>query len=423
MADDKPIIVVKKKGGHGGHHGGAWKIAYADFVTAMMAFFMVMWLVNSSSKSTRQSIASYFRKPGIFMEGTGTPLLLGGAGILTDAFVPPKPEDKRKVKATSQDPQRRISGESDRDLDKRYEQEGRVEPQRGKGPTEVWGLNADKKQLEEIKREIKIRQLAQDAQGKITEMLKQMPSLAQILGKVEMKAEPDGLKIKIMDTEKASMFDSGSARIRREAEDAFARVTQIIRQYPNKLEISGHTDAKPFPSRTGAFTNWELSSDRANAARRLIEGQGYPPTQITSVQGRAATEPKTPTDPLAPANRRITLKVKFDVDKQIDLSTSNPSTQALENLIAPLAGGSPKPASTAAASGTGAPGTEPTPTPTPTPVPTVSDTPTKAPPAEAKDRIRLPDGPPIVGNPEYMPDDKVFNNSPVLGPAEIFSGR
>ena len=89
MADDKPIIVIKKKGGHGGHHGGAWKVAYADFVTAMMAFFMVMWLVNSAETKTKKAIASYFRRPGLFESGSGTPLLIGGSGMLPEAFAPP----------------------------------------------------------------------------------------------------------------------------------------------------------------------------------------------------------------------------------------------------------------------------------------------------------------------------------------------
>jgi chemotaxis protein MotB len=423
MADDKPIIVVKKKGGHGGHHGGAWKIAYADFVTAMMAFFMVMWLVNSASVTTRQSIASYFRKPGIFTEGSGTPLLLGGSGILEDAFVPPKPEDKKvKVKQMTQDPQRKMSGESDRDLDKRYMQEGRVEPQRGKGPTEVLGLNSDKKQLEEVKREIKIRQVAEEAQKSLQKVLTQMPEISKLLGKVDLKVEADGLKIEIMDTDKVSMFDSGSPRIRKEAEAAFAKVTEIIKKYPNNLEISGHTDATPFPSRSGGYTNWELSADRANAARRLIESQGFPGKQIVSVIGKAATEPKLPEAPNDPPNRRITLKMKIDLDKPFPGAGPGESTKPLEDLL------SPPPGQQSIAISTPEPGSTPYPTPTPTETPT--STPTSPPAAavhikgaEPTDRIKLPDGPPITANPDYMPDDKIFNKSPVLGPAELYSGR
>ena len=95
--DNKPVIIVKK-GGHGGHHGGAWKIAYADFTTAMMCFFLCMWLINTASVTTKQAIASYFRKPSVFTEGSGMPVLLGGQGILEDAFTPPRPEDKRQIK-------------------------------------------------------------------------------------------------------------------------------------------------------------------------------------------------------------------------------------------------------------------------------------------------------------------------------------
>jgi len=421
MADDKPIIVVKKKGGHGGHHGGAWKIAYADFVTAMMAFFMVMWLVNSASVQTRQSIASYFRKPGIFTEGSGTPLLLGGAGILEDAFVPARPEDKKKkTKTVNQNPERRIGGESDKDLDKLYMTEGKVEPQIGKGPDQVLGLNSDKKELKETKRDIKIRRLAEEAQKKVEQIVQKIPDLSKFIGKLNAKIESDGLTIEIMDTDKVSMFDSGSARIRPEAAAAFAEVAQVIRTYPNSVEISGHTDAKPFPSRTGAYTNWELSADRANAARRLLESQGVSPTQIVSVNGKAATEPKLPEDPLAPPNRRITIKMKFNPDEKAEEKQTPPPKTAEELLNSP-----PVPAGTPiSAADVATPTPTPTRTPTLTPTPdrtVVSALPTRIRAAEAKDRIKLPDGTPITSNPDYMPSDKVFKNNPVLGPIELYS--
>lgn len=420
MADDKPIIVVKKKGGHGGHHGGAWKIAYADFVTAMMCFFMVMWLVNSASQTVKESISSYFRKPGIFNEGSGTPLLLGGAGILSDAFIPPRPEDKRKVKNPTEDPSRKAHGETDKDLDKHYIQEGREEPQKHRGPDTVSGLNSDKKEIRDSKREIKVKAMADAAQKQLQQMLNSSPSTARLLGQLDMKIEADGLKIEIMDTDKVSMFDSGSARIRKEAEEAFAKVTDIIKQYPNTLELWGHTDAKPFPSRSGGYTNWELSADRANAARRLIEAQGYPGSQIASVIGRAATEPKVASNPVAPSNRRITLKVRFDVSKEkTEAQKKDESIKALENHLLGLQ--PPR---------TPLPG-EPTPTPMPTPTPTPTATPTPLPTNESRritarqpsDRIRLPDGTPITANPDFMPEDKIFNDNPVIRPSELYSGR
>ena len=284
MANEKPVIVIKKKkGGHGGHHGGAWKIAYADFVTAMMCFFLCMWLINTASVVTRENIASYFRKPSLFNEGTGMPLLLGGAGILTDAYVPPKPVDKRPSQKLTQDPAQKLFGESDIDRDKHYVLEGRLEPKPHKGPDTVTGLNSDKLVAEENRRQIKLRQIAEineKVQNELKKIIATNPELAKALGKVEFKSEEDGLKIEIMDTERSSMFDSGSARIRKEAEEAFRQVTDIIKHYPNTLDVMGHTDAKPFPSRTGGYTNWELSADRANSARRLIESQGYPAQNI-----------------------------------------------------------------------------------------------------------------------------------------------
>jgi chemotaxis protein MotB len=422
MADDKPIIVIKKKGGHGGHHGGAWKIAYADFVTAMMCFFMVMWLVNSSSAAAKVSIASYFRKPGIFNEGSGTPLLLGGSGILSDAFIPPRPEDKRKIKDPTDDPAQKPRGETDRDLDKHYIQEGRQEPQRDKGPDTITGLNTDKKEAKDIKREIKLKLIAEKAKSQMQKMMAANPEMAKLLGMLDMKVESDGLKIEIMDTDKVSMFDSGSARIRKEAEGAFAKVTQILKQYPNSLEVSGHTDSVPFPSRAGSYTNWELSADRANAARRLIESQGFPARQVTSVVGKSSTEPKVPENPTAPQNRRITLKLKFDVDKLEETPAPDPSLKALENLVGmPTPNGTPAPQALVPQDGTPIPTPTPTPTATPTAAPT--ETPKRTLARSGSDRIKLPDGTPLAENPGFMPEDKIFGDNPVIGPRELFSGR
>jgi chemotaxis protein MotB len=423
MANDKPVIVIKKKkGGHGGHHGGAWKIAYADFVTAMMCFFLCMWLINTASVVTRENIASYFRKPSLFNEGTGIPLLLGGAGILSDAYVPPKPVDKRPNQNLTQDPAQKMYGESDVDRDKHYVMDGRKEPKPHRGPDTVTGLNSDKKTAEESRREVRLRQIAEmsdKTSAALQKLLAQNPALAQALGKVEMKSEEDGLKIEVMDTERYSMFDSGSARIRKEAEPAFQAITTIIKQYPNDLDIVGHTDAKPFPSRTGGYTNWELSSDRANAARRLIESQGYPATQVESVIGRASSEPRLPEDPLAPSNRRITLKVRFDPDKATDPS-ANKSSEDLRQLLGLPPGQTPAPEPTLDPN---APVPTPTATPTSTPTPTPTITPTKAPVTSRNGRIVLPEGTPITQNPDYMPKDKIFGNDPVLGTRELYSGR
>lgn len=294
MADDKPIIVVKKKGHHGGHHGGAWKVAYADFVTAMMAFFMVMWLVNTAEQPTKQAIATYFRRPGIFEAGSGTPLLIGGGGILEEGLPPDKAQTGRKalgntnVAAPHNAPT--PSGEA-------------RDPylMQGNSAAEVPYIESEeffKEKLEYIARGFR-------------EKLGLARELQKILGEVDISVEPDGIRIEIMDTEKASMFALGSARIMPEAEPAFAEIAKAIREVSFPVEILGHTDGKPFSTQYKSYSNWELSSDRANAARRLLEREGITPERITSVRGMADRELKVPADPFAAANRRITLKLKI----------------------------------------------------------------------------------------------------------------
>jgi chemotaxis protein MotB len=407
--DNKPTIIVKK-GGHGGHHGGAWKIAYADFTTAMMCFFLCMWLVNTASITTRQAIASYFRKPSIFHEGSGQPLLLGGEGILDDALRPMKIKDPRKITKVIEDEM--TFGELDKNLDKLYRQEGRIEPVKNRGPTEVTGLNSDKKSAEESRKEIRLRIIADQMKGEIERLLNALPPAARLPGSVDMHSDPDGLSIDIMDTDKFSMFESGSARIRPDVEPAFKAVTDIIKRYPNFLEIYGHTDSQPFPSSTGGYTNWELSADRANTARRMIEGFGYASDHVISVTGKASSELRKPDAPLDPSNRRITLKLRFQtatnfLSQKKREEYNDPLKDLLEDESAKtIASFTPSPTPTPAPVITG--GVYPPPTPEATPS-TLSTAP----------KIPLPDSPPNNKNPDFMPRDKIFEDNPVIGPRDI----
>ncbi len=339
------------------------------------------------------------------------PLLLGGQGILDDAFTPPRPEDKRKLKNPSDDPSRRLFGETDVDQDKHYERDGRLPPKKNRGPDQITGLNSDKKTAEESRREIRLRMIAESTKIELNKIIKSNSQLANILGKIEASVEADGLKIEIMDTDKYSMFDSGSARIKRDAEAAFQQVTDVIKKYPNTVEIFGHTDATPFPSRAGGYTNWELSADRANAARRLIQSQGLPTQQITSVIGKASSELKAPDSPLAPANRRITLKLKFNWQGDIKPNDVQTSPEGLRKLFAPELSELEPEEPIAAANIVTPPALAVEPSKTPIPIPTTSDS--------HPGRIKLPDGPIIEENPEYMPQDKIFGNNPVLGAREL----
>lgn len=469
MADDKPIIIIKKKGGHGGHHGGAWKVAYADFVTAMMAFFMVMWLLSAASSKQRENIASYFRKPGIFTDGSGTPLMMGEAGILSDGYVPPHPEtEKQLYSGKSMEELKKKSGtDSSSTGSKRVTYKG-TEGQRDSVPDDdiaQRGFQSDKADTEKL-----IVNLSKEkggfgqnpAQGKgdgasdeegegegaglavaaaaatIREQIKNIPEIKDLIGAIEIKADTDGLSIEIMDTDKTSMFRGGSAQILPEAEKAFTKVIPVLQNFSEKIEVIGHTDASVFSRRPGGYSNWELSADRANAARRLLEKNGVDASRFSNVIGRADRELKFPTLPEAPGNRRITLKLTFDRKKLPPVSEANtetadlfkglerPSTTEPPTVTGPSAVENGTPGSVAASSSaadsappTSAPAQNPGPQPTLGPI-TAKEL---LDPIQRmrREKIKLPEGPPPTQNPAPRPGDKIFTDAPVIGPRDPFA--
>ncbi len=405
MADDKPIIIIKKKGGHGGHHGGAWKVAYADFVTAMMAFFMVMWLVNSASDPTRENIASYFRKPGLFQSGSGTPLLIGNAGILPDA-PPPKPDEKKNSQGNSMERLQKRSGTDDTGQ-RRATEHG--EKERGQGDKDGLGEKTPTNP-EEFAQEnftshgISMQQTKmQTMAAKIEKTLAESKELRELLGIVDVKVDADGLNIEIMDTEKASMFTLGSARVQPEAEEAFKKIGVMLAKLPNNIDIVGHTDARTFPGNAAGYSNWELSSDRANAARRLLVAQGVTPGRITSVVGRADKELKKADAPADASNRRITIKMRFRTTQQVDLAKD---PLALNNLNLEEEDYQKKQAENVHTfsakqinEGQKNPGEKP----------------------KLPGTVLLPTTDPPKSNPDYFGRDTIFNDSPVLGPEDHFA--
>ena len=337
MADDKPIIVIKKKGGHGGHHGGAWKIAYADFVTAMMAFFMVMWLLSAASSSQRKVLASYFRKPGIFNEGSGTPLLIGSAGILNDGVPPAQYRGTYEKDGVEQAPPVRkdkepVPNELAEQIDLKIEELKKILAQLNKhGDGDAGKLLEELKKGDQEKEEQK--KALEDVADKIKQEIMASPELKELLGAVDVKVDADGLTIEIMDTAQTSMFASGSATILPDAAKAFTKLAGIINTVPNKIDVIGHTDATPYRSRTGAYTNWELSGDRANAARKMLETQGLSTGRIESVIGKADSELKNKDKPEDASNRRITLKIRFSKISQAAALQKN-APDMLKNFAA-----------------------------------------------------------------------------------------
>ncbi len=233
-----PIIVIrKKKGGHGGHHGGAWKVAYADFVTAMMALFIVLWLLSSDEK-VKKAVGGYFQDPTGNGKMTGSTMAGAGEGI----------------------------------------------------------------------------QVNQDNMAKLKEQLeqamKQVPTFEEMKHNVEVLVTNEGLRIELLEKEGGLFFESGNAKPSAKGRELILMLGEQLKALPNKLLIEGHTDAKPYASDNG-YTNWELSADRANSARRLIQEAGVPPSRIAQIRGFSDQHLRDVKDPFNPANRRVSVLVQY----------------------------------------------------------------------------------------------------------------
>jgi chemotaxis protein MotB len=244
--EETPIRIVKKKVSHGGHHGGAWKVAYADFVTAMMALFIVLWIVGQS-KSVKEAVAGYFTDPGAFTSGKG------GSGAL---------------QGTS--------------------------PMPGSG---VAQLEIQRQQMEKMGSEI-------------LKKIIETPQLKDISSQVRFELVKEGMRIELLEKSEAFFFDVGTTEIKPEAAAILAIIAQQIGQMPNKLVLEGHTDGRPY-SRPDGYTNFELSAERANSARRILVKNGVDAKQIDEVRGYADTRLRDPANPFNITNRRISVLVKF----------------------------------------------------------------------------------------------------------------
>jgi chemotaxis protein MotB len=242
------IRVVKKGKSHGGHHGGAWKVAYADFVTAMMAFFLVMWIVGLS-QDVKQAVAGYFKDPVSFMKAVESGKMPFGVSGL----------DKDEV---------------------------------GSKPAED---SADRSRLEKTKQVIE-------------NIIAQAPEFKQLKQFVDIKLVDEGLEIDLLEARESLFFDSGSAKIKPSTKSLLAKVSEELGKLPNNVIIEGHTDSRPL-ARQDNYTNWELSADRANSARRIMESTGLRPKQVDEVRGYAATHPRVPSNPEHFSNRRVSIIV------------------------------------------------------------------------------------------------------------------
>jgi chemotaxis protein MotB len=241
-AKSQPIIVIKKKGGHGGHHGGAWKVAYADFVTAMMSLFIVLWLMGASTK-VKKAVAGYFNDP------KGTANLLGTTMAGDGIAVTTKPDNQMKM------------------LKEKLEAEIKA-----------------KKELEKLSKQI------------------------------EITITSEGLRIELIEGKDGTFYELGSARLSESGQVLLALLAAELKTLPNSLLIEGHTDATPY-SKDNSYSNWDLSADRANTARRLLQQDGVRTDQVSQVRGYADQMLRVKDNPTDPSNRRISILVKNDNDQ------------------------------------------------------------------------------------------------------------
>jgi chemotaxis protein MotB len=245
-------IVKKKHGGHG-HHGGAWKVAYADFVTAMMAFFLVMWIIGLS-KDIKEAIAAYFKDPVGFMKAVNE-------GKLAFSISP----DVGAAKVGEKPP-----------------------PQ----PSEI----SEKQRMEAAKKEIE-------------KVLESVPDFKHLKPYVQIQIVEEGLRVELLESSQSVFFKTGSAELNAAARHLLSRIANYLAKLPNRIIIEGHTDSRPFSG--GGMTNWELSVNRANSARRVLEASGLRKGQIYEVRGYADNKLRVPTDPYHYSNRRISLLIAY----------------------------------------------------------------------------------------------------------------
>ena len=284
--NQRPVLIKKvKKVSGGGHHGGAWKVAYADFVTAMMAFFLLMWLINTTSPEQRRGIAEFFAPASVSRVSSGAGGLLAGTSFAEEGAR----NGHSAPVAASAEPQYTSNA------DDQNEAQTQTSPGEQAPSQDALALARSMRENAEFSRaEIAIRQAMQD-----------MPDVAELSRNLIIEQTPEGLRLQIVDQEGRSMFNSGEAAPNDRARRLLVAISGVLSQLPNRMTISGHTDGSPPGGRFAS--NFELSAARANEARRLLAAQGIPGERFYEVAGRADSEPLFADDPTLPGNRRIAI--------------------------------------------------------------------------------------------------------------------
>ena len=293
--NEVPIIIKRVKKGAHGHHGGAWKIAYADFVTAMMAFFLLMWLINTTTPEQKRGIADYFAPASISQSTSGSGGLMGGKSFSPDG-ARSKGSSAENAAVGEPEPPGQDAKSGDQDGSKQSDDDGDAKASGG-------SMSEDKLNAALAAREQKMFEMAEQS---LRQAMQDMPDLAELSKSLIIDQTPDGLRIQIVDQEGRPMFPPGSAEPYSRTVRLLQQVADVINKLPNRISISGHTDSASFVSDKG-YTNWELSADRANAARRVLEQAGVAADRVYQVAGKAGSEPLFPDDPYLVGNRRISI--------------------------------------------------------------------------------------------------------------------
>ena len=296
MAGDGPLVIKRvRKVANAGHHGGAWKVAYADFVTAMMAFFLLMWLINTTTPEQKRGIADYFAAQNISRSQSGAGGVLAGTQFGTDGAR----AGGTVASVTLSSPERAESDSS-----------AKVEGQASGGESDSDRIASEDKdgRDDQLERQMPSREdrIFQSAEISIRQAMQQMPDIAELSRNVLMERTPDGLNIQLVDQDGQSMFQAGSSNLVPKARLLLQEVAKIVDRLPNRIAITGHTDGAQFLG-AGGITNWELSASRANAARAVLALEGIESDRVYTVSGRAGSDPLLPDNPLASSNRRIAI--------------------------------------------------------------------------------------------------------------------
>ncbi|WP_207478982.1 flagellar motor protein MotB [Arenibaculum pallidiluteum] len=314
---NQPIIIKrKKKGGHAAHHGGAWKVAYADFVTAMMAFFLLLWLLNVTTAEQRRGIADYFSPASVARSTSGSGGVLGGLTItVPGAMISPGSPiaiDTPMQTRPGEDSPKPSKSEEENDF-----------PQSGKAERQ----SPDERQVAEALARQEAQQFA-EAERKLFETIGGIPELAHLAKNLVIDQTPEGLRIQIVDEANYSMFPLGRSDMFPQTRQLMEQVAKVVGSLPNRLSITGHTDSTPFATGGGTYGNWELSTDRANASRRALIQAGIPEDRISTVVGRADRDHLVADQPNSPRNRRIGIVLLRERPPSLPLPAAGPAAAA-----------------------------------------------------------------------------------------------